>query len=402
MKSVSLFLFLVSLFQLFSFSYPVNPFKIKPSSGKPKLYDPETGEEVDIDSIQMPPHDEQEQPKQKVPDLKNISFHSKYTLLDSKKIPVMGLGLYGVEPGDTTYFTVRNAIAAGYRLFDDHPKEGHSFDDLSAAIIDSGVGRENVFITSKVASNSLGYNGTLKDIEGILKTLGLGYLDLCLLESPIGGKIIETWDALYETHKLGLCRSIGVANFNITHLQAILMNGRRMPVVNQIEMHPLNFQAREDLLNWCTSRAILIQAYGSLLAGHEELMTDEENSYIINGAALNHGKTPAQIFLRWGFQKGFQLIPKTIHEKRMIENQNIFDFQLTADEVEAIGTLSGMLNEYWNPLSASVDLGYVNNSLQFTKDWQKYEKWLKRKSEGGPDLQGLQCSASKTPPTRLK
>ena len=347
----------------------------------PKLYDPDTGEEVDPDTIETPPPP---LPKQKLPDLTRITIHSKYTLMDGNKIPVLGLGLYHIKPGDETYFVVRNALALGYRHFDDAPHEGHTSNDIGAAIFDSGVPREDVYITSKISSNRLGYNGTLKDIKGILLTLGLDHLNLCLMESPKGGKIIETWDALNAARHLGLCSSIGVSNFNVTHLKAILTHGRLLPVVNQIELHPINYQRRKPLLDWCSIRGVLIQAYGSLFGGHEDIMT---RYGAINEVAVKYKVTPAQILLRWGFQLGFQLQPKTVHEKRMVENTQIFDFQLTEDEIKYINEIKGVLHEYWNPLNEPVDVGDVSFGQEVV-DWKKDEAMLKAKMEGGDEVSG--------------
>ena len=303
--------------------------------------------------------------------------------MDGRKLPVIGLGLYGMAPGDTTYYAIRNALALGYRHFDDAPHKGHTHNDLGAAIYDSGVPRKEIFITSKIAANSMGYDGSLKDIVGILKTLGLRYLDLCLLESPKGGKIVETWDALNEARQLGYCASIGVANFNVTHLNAIVTHGRLLPVVNQIEMHPLVFEQRKELLHWCTTRGILIQAYGSLFAGHEDIMT---RYYVVNEIAIKYHKTPAQVLLRWGFQLGFQLIPKTVHEKRMIENMNVFDFELLDAEMKLVSDMKGTWNNYWNPLKEPVGLGNMTRGNELLDYWQAEEDKRKAAEEGSGGL----------------
>ena len=204
------------------------------------------------------------------------------------------------------------------------------------------------------------------------------------MESPKGGKIIETWDALNAARHLGLCLSIGVSNFNVTHLKAILTHGRLLPVVNQIELHPINYQRRKPLLDWCSIRGVLIQAYGSLFGGHEDIMT---RYGAINKVAVKYKVTPAQILLRWGFQLGFQLQPKTIHEKRMVENTRIFDFQLTEDEIKDINEIKGVLHEYWNPLNEPVDVGEVSFGQEIV-DWKKDEAMLKAKMEGGDEVRG--------------
>tara|TARA_B100000795_G_scaffold251767_1_gene220828 strand:+ start:199 stop:831 length:633 start_codon:yes stop_codon:yes gene_type:complete len=140
-------------------------------------------------------------------------------------------------------------------------------------------------------------------------------------------------------------------------------------------MHPYIFQERKDLLEWCTKRGIMIQAYGSLLGGQVDMMTEHSN---INELALKYHKTPAQIFLRWGFQMGFHLIPKSIHEDRMIENSNIFNFQLKDKEMNSISEINGTLNNYWNPLNEPVDIGDLSHKNRH-KNFKEYLQSKKNK-----------------------
>jgi diketogulonate reductase-like aldo/keto reductase len=342
---------------------PIDPsdFQIDGNGQMPQLYDAETGEPVDPELLkqhQKEQQQQQEESRKKQLDFSAITMTSTYTLLDGQKLPVMGLGLYGLDPGDETYFTVRSALAHGYRLFDDTPHSLHTRKDIGAAFRDSGIPRHQIWLASKIGLNGRTYNQTLKDITFITKSLGVEYIDLCLLESPKGGKLVERWDALNEARQQGLCDSIGVSNFDIPHLQALVDHERLLPVINQIEMHPFIFSKRKNLLEFCTKNGILIQAYGSLFGGHEDLMTDHQ---VVNNAALKYHKTPAQILLRWGFQMGFHIIPKTSKEERMVENTNIFDFQLTDKEMEEMNQMKGTLQNYWNPFTVEVDVGDVSH-----------------------------------------
>jgi len=146
-----------------------------------------------------------------------------------------------------------------------------------------------------------------------------------------------------------------VSQTRIEHLQALESHGRVLPVVNQIEMHPLNWKEREDLLNYCASRNIIVQAYGSLFAGKEAELTKD---YIMK-IATAMGRTNAQVLLRWGYQRGFQTIPKSKNVHRLVENSHIFDFNLSEEQMGVLNGMKGELGAYWQPLTSPVDLGDV-------------------------------------------
>ena len=172
----------------------------------PKFRDQETGELVDLNQLKQQQEELVELEKQQEKHEKrfsSITMRSTYTLLDREKIPVMGLGLYGIDPGDDTYYAIRNALANGYRYFDDIPHSLHTARDIGAAIRDSGISRKKIWIASKIALNGRTYDETLKDIKFIVNNLGITYLNVCLMESPKGGKIVERWDALNEARHLG-------------------------------------------------------------------------------------------------------------------------------------------------------------------------------------------------------
>lgn len=185
--------------------------------------------------------------------------------------------------------------------------------------------------------------------------MGLEYLDCFLIHSPFGGKLVETWDGLLQLQKEGVLRSVGVSNYDVRHIKALEDHGRPLPVMNQIEMHPMILAERQNLLDYCNAKSIIVQAYGSLFFGKTEYLSDP----IVTNIVKNHpGKSAAQVLLRWGVQKGFQLIPKSVKRHRLEENQAIFDFELTEKEMSSLDGMQGALGAYWNPVKdADVDLG---------------------------------------------
>jgi diketogulonate reductase-like aldo/keto reductase len=249
---------------------------------------------------------------------------------------------------------VRAALKVGYRHFDDMTFNEHTDQDFSKALKDSGIPRSEMWISSKVHDNS--FDSAQIEIQLTLETLGLDYLDMVLLLSPSSGRIVETWDALLAAKKQGLVRTVGVSNFGEHHLAALERHKRPLPAVNQIEMHPLIFNERKSLAEYCKARGILIQAYGSIFSGQRRRLALRP----VSDAAKAHARTPAQVLLRWGFQKGFQLIPKSITPVRIAENANIFTFSLSDDEMAKLDAMHvhGSLGEHWNPVEEThVDVG---------------------------------------------
>mmetsp|Transcript_21115 Transcript_21115/g.49147 ORF Transcript_21115/g.49147 Transcript_21115/m.49147 type:complete len:200 (+) Transcript_21115:2-601(+) len=186
---------------------------------------------------------------------------------------------------------------------------------------------------------------------------GMSYIDLYLIHSPNTGKLVETWDAFIELQRRGMVKSIGVSNFGVPHLQALQDAGRPLPVVNQIEMHPMIFHERRAVLEYCGAQGIKITAYGSIFSGQPEQLKRQEIAQVL---AAHPGKTPAQVLLRWGLQLGFQVIPKSVRQERLQENMSVFDFELSPGEMDLLGRMRGALHEYWNPLKSKVDLGRLD------------------------------------------
>jgi len=281
---------------------------------------------------------------------------STFQLLDGRRMPALGLGVYRSRPGKETYDAVRWALELGYRLVDTAAYYENE-ESVGRAIRDSGVPREELWVTTKLPGHGHGYEDAMNLCRTSLDLLGLDYLDLYLIHSPNGGRLVETWDALVELQRQGLVRSIGVSNFGVKHLEALRSRKRPLPTVNQIEMHPLVYEERKSLVEYCKQHGILVEAYGSVFSGHQDKLNDPAVARVLAG---HPGKTGAQVLLRWGLQMGFQLIPKSVRQARQRENMDIFDFELSAAEMQSLGRMKGSLMEYWNPLDAPLDLGRVD------------------------------------------
>jgi diketogulonate reductase-like aldo/keto reductase len=189
-----------------------------------------------------------------------------FALNTGHQMPIVGLGVYQAPPGDVTYRAVRWALELGYRLIDTAAMYNNE-EAVGRAVRDSGVPRAEVFVTTKLAAEHHGFDAAIVACKESLAQLGLDYIDLYLIHSPYGQRLVETYDALSSLKADGLIRSAGVSNFGVAHLLALEQHGRPPPAVNQIEMHPLNFNQRRALLDHCKERRIVIIAYGSMLAG---------------------------------------------------------------------------------------------------------------------------------------
>ncbi len=253
-------------------------------------------------------------------------------------MPRFGLGVYKVEAGQQVTQTVRKALEIGYRMIDTAAFYQNE-DGVGTAIQTSDVPREDLFITTKVWNNDQGYESTLRAFEKSMKKLNLDYLDLYLIHWPVKGKYLETWRALESLYEQGRIRAIGVSNFQIHHLQDIFANSNHKPTVNQIELHPK--LAQEEVRVFCSQQDIKVEAWSPIARGR---YLDEPTLVKI---AENHHKSTAQTMLRWHLQNGNIIIPKSVTESRLKENANIFDFQLTDDDMKQINALNN--NERYGP-----------------------------------------------------
>lgn len=248
------------------------------------------------------------------------------------RMPWLGLGVWKAAEGQEVEQAVRTAIDIGYRSIDTAAVYGNE-EGVGRAIRDSGISRDQLFITTKVWNSDQGYDSTLAAYEISLNKLGLDYVDLYLIHWPVKGKYKETWKALEHLYAEGRVRAIGVSNFHVHHLDDLLQDAVVKPMVNQVEYHPR--LAQRELLAYCKANQIQMEAWSPLMQG-KELISHE----LLVGLGQKYGKSPAQIILRWDLQNGVVTIPKSVTPSRIRENADIFDFALSAQDMELIDGLN--------------------------------------------------------------
>lgn len=246
-------------------------------------------------------------------------------------IPPIGFGTWKIPDGEVVASAVESAIRAGYRLIDTamiYKNEA----GVGEGIRRSGVDRSELFITTKLWYVDQGYDAALKAIDTSLSKLGLDYVDLYLMHWPFE-KRVESWRAMEEIYKSKKAKSIGVSNFLPRHFESILESGSITPMVNQVEFHPFLYDQLGDIQEFCNENNILIEAYSPLAHAHN--LDDPA----IHEIAKKHGKSNAQIQLRWSIEKGTVPIPKSTNTDRIKENLNIFDFSLDDEDIKTIDGL---------------------------------------------------------------
>ncbi|MFB5284496.1 aldo/keto reductase [Peribacillus sp. Hz7] len=252
------------------------------------------------------------------------------TLHNGVEIPQLGFGVFKVENGSQTVQSVKKALEVGYRSIDTaviyQNEEG-----VGQAIRESGIPRKDIFVTSKVWNTDQGYESTLAAFDASLKRLGLDYLDLYLIHWPGKDKYVDTWRALETLYKEGKVRAIGVSNFHIHHLENLLKSSEMKPVINQIELHPRLTQV--EIREFCQKHDIQVEAWSPLGRG---VLLDNPT---IGEIAKKHGKTSAQVIIRWHLQHGIVVIPKSVTPARIEENAQVFDFELSVEEMKEIDGL---------------------------------------------------------------
>ncbi|NHM33807.1 aldo/keto reductase [Bacillus sp. C11] len=246
-------------------------------------------------------------------------------------MPWFGLGVYKVQEGEEALKSVKAAIKAGYRAIDTAALYENE-ESVGQAIKESGVPREELFITTKVWNSDQRNDSVMEAFETSLKKLGLEYVDLYLVHWPVKEKYKQTWKVLEQLYKEGRVRAIGVSNFNIRQLEDLLADAEIKPMVNQVELHPLLSQP--ELRKYCKNQEIQIEAWAPL--GQGRLLKHP----VLTELAVRHNKSTAQVILRWDLQNEIVTIPKSVKEHRIIENADIFDFELSASDIEKINALN--------------------------------------------------------------
>lgn len=276
------------------------------------------------------------------------SVQSCFTLRNGVQIPCVGFGTWQVPDHEAVTAAVCEAIKLGYRHIDAaaiyQNEEG-----VGEGIRLSGIPREELFITTKLWNTDHGYDATLRAFELSMKKLGLDYCDLYLIHwpNPIAfrdcwaEKNTESWRAMEKLYGEGRVRAIGVSNFWAHHIQALLRTAVVIPMVNQIHLNPADEQA--EVVSYCRELGILLEAYSPL--GHGGVLTQAE----LLECAARHGKTPAQICLRWSLQKGFVPLPKSVTPSRIKENLQIFDFDLDESDFRLLSKMEGRFGPSSDP-----------------------------------------------------
>lgn len=258
------------------------------------------------------------------------SLQGTVLLHNGVKMPYFGLGVYKVEEGNEVIESVKTALEVGYRAIDTAALYENE-EGVGKAIKESGIPREEIFVTTKVWNTDHGYEKTLKAFDKSISKLGLDYVDLYLIHWPGKDTFLDTWRALEKLYRDGRVRAIGVSNFKPHHLQTLMEHSEEKPVINQVELHPY-FQQKE-LREFCKQHDIVVEAWSPL--GRGQVLDDP----VLAEIGKKYGKTPAQVTLRWHLQNDIVIIPKSVTPSRIKENADIFDFELTAEDMEQIDQL---------------------------------------------------------------
>jgi len=294
-----------------------------------------------------------------------LTIESKVSLDDGRLIPQLGLGVWQTRAGATCEAAVLAALEAGYRHIDTASMYGNE-ESVGAAIRKSGIPREQIFVTTKLWNSDHG--NPERALETSLHKLKMDYVDLYLIHYPVRQRI-QSWHALELLRERGKARSIGVSNFTIKHLTELLRETKCIPAVNQVEFHPYLYQ--RDLLEFCRRSGIVLEAYSPLTKG--ERLKDRKLVAIANkystspregansqsrpsilGKFSRHSnsKSPAQILIRWALQHGLVVIPKSANPKRILENADVFDFEISRADMELLDGFNEDLRTCWDPTHA--------------------------------------------------
>jgi diketogulonate reductase-like aldo/keto reductase len=276
-----------------------------------------------------------------------MDIRSTVLLGNNVEIPRLGLGTWQSAVGSETRNAVVWALEAGYRHIDTAAIYGNE-QDVGAAVVASGVPRSELFLTTKCWNEDQGFDNALRAFDVSAKKLGSDYIDLFLIHWPVKGLRNDTWRAFTRLYEEKRCRAIGVSNFTMNHLIELLSRTSVVPAANQIELSP--FLQRRDLVEFCQNKGITIEAYSPLARGRK--LSDPRLMEI----AKRYEKSPAQIAIRWALQHNLVVIPKSVHKERIQENAQVFDFEISLLDMQALDALDEgywTMSPAWNPETSS-------------------------------------------------
>ena len=255
-------------------------------------------------------------------------------LSNGMRIPTLGYGVFGITDPEQCERAVIDAVEAGYRLIDTAP--GYENEEaVGRAVRHCGLPRGEVLVSTKLEASQMGsYDKAMRAFDRSLETMGLDYMDIYLFHWPMGD-VYGAWRALEENYEAGRIKAVGVCNFWPYRLADFLLDQRTVPLINQIELHP--FYQRKAEIAWNRNRNIQVQAWSPFAEGKNDIF----NNPVLKAIGQKHGKSVAQVILRWLLQQGLCVLSKTVSRERMRENRQVFDFELTEEDIREIGTLDG-------------------------------------------------------------
>ncbi|HQF43598.1 MAG TPA: aldo/keto reductase [Ignavibacteriaceae bacterium] len=269
---------------------------------------------------------------------KDINY--KIKMNNGVEIPQLGLGVYLTKSGSECINAVTWALEAGYRHIDT-AKFYKNEKDVGEAVRNSGIKREEIFVTTKLWNEDHGYESALRAFDKSLKELNIDYIDCYLIHWPVQEKRKDSWKALEKIYESGYCKSIGVSNYMIPHLEELFTYANVIPVMNQVEFNPFNYQ--NDLLDFCNKNKIILEAYAPLTR------SKRINDKTLLPISQKHKKSNAQVLIRWAIQHELVVIPKSVHKERIIENANVFDFTLDESDMKILDNMNDGFRSSWDP-----------------------------------------------------
>jgi diketogulonate reductase-like aldo/keto reductase len=269
-----------------------------------------------------------------------LTLTSTVRLNTGSEMPRLGLGVWEIPAGGRAAKAVQTALKVGYRHIDT-ARAYRNEADVGEGLRASGLSRDEVFVTTKLLTAEQGFKSGLKACEASLKRLELDYVDLYLIHFPQSVTRAPSWSALRKLHEDGKARAIGVSNYTVRHLEELLTKSDVVPAVNQVEFSPFLYQ--RELAEYCEKQGIALTAYSPLTR------TERLDDPTLTDVAGAHGKSPAQVMIRWSLQHGNIVIPKSASPKRIRENADVFDFSLSAEEMARLDALDEGYRTCWDP-----------------------------------------------------